>query len=401
MSGETKKTEFIGASGETLAAALEMPLGKPRGFVLFAHCFTCTKDLKSARLISKAMRDNGFAVLRFDFTGLGGSEGDFENTNFSSNVADLVKAADFLREEHEAPSIIVGHSLGGSAALIAASEIPEVKAVASIGAPADASHVAHQFGSALDAIRRSGNATVTLAGRPFTITRQFIDDLSGQNVIDKVRDLGKPLLVMHAPLDDVVGIENATEIFVAAKHPKSFVSLDTADHLLHKTEDARYAADVLAAWAARFVGKSPTPQPNTPSVEVASGDVVARAIPGSRYGVSVDAGGHDVVIDVASAIGGDDLGPNPTLVLEAALAACSVITMEMYAERKGWSVDDLAVSVRRAAGEDPHAAKVLEKAIGVAGGLSDEQKQRLREIAGRCPVHKMLSDGVSIHDRTS
>ena len=253
MSGETLKTEFPGANGDMLAAALEMPASSPSGFVLFAHCFTCSKDIKAARLISKALRDNGFGVLRFDFTGLGSSEGDFANSNFSSNIADLLKAADFMRENYEAPSIIVGHSLGGSAALIAGGQIPEIKAIASIGAPADAIHVAHQFSSALDKIKRDGDATVQLAGRPFTIKRQFIDDLSNQNAIENVRISDKPLLVMHAPLDDTVGIENASEIFIAANHPKSFVSLDTADHLLSDAKDATYAGNVLAAWAARFL----------------------------------------------------------------------------------------------------------------------------------------------------
>ena len=253
MDGETRKTEFQSAGGEKLAAALELPNGPPRAYALFAHCFTCSKDIKAAREIAKALRGCGFAVLRFDFTGLGSSEGDFANTNFSSNVGDLVSAADFLRKEFEAPSIIIGHSLGGAAAIVAASEIPETKGVAVIGAPAEADHVALQIKEQEDEIRQNGVATVQLAGRPFAIKSQFLDDLAGQNVLDRAASLKKPLLIMHAPLDETVGVENATKIFVAAKHPKSFFSLDTADHLLSRAEDARYAANVLAAWAERYL----------------------------------------------------------------------------------------------------------------------------------------------------
>ncbi|MHA7873024.1 MAG: alpha/beta hydrolase family protein, partial [Hyphococcus sp.] len=253
MDGETRKTEFRSAGGDKLAAALELPVGAPRAFALFAHCFSCSKDIKAAREIARALRSEGFAVLRFDFTGLGASEGDFANTNFSSNVEDLVSAADFLRTEFDAPSILIGHSLGGAAVIAAAQNIPEAKGVAVIGAPAHAAHVVAQIGDKRDEIEARGVATVQLAGRPFTIKKQFLDDLESQNVLKSAASLKKPLLVMHAPLDETVGIENATEIFVAAKHPKSFVSLDTADHLLSTPEDARYAARVLAAWAGRYI----------------------------------------------------------------------------------------------------------------------------------------------------
>jgi putative redox protein len=250
MTGETRKTEFAGATGEKLAAALELP-ARPRAFALFAHCFSCTKDIKAAREIARALRAEGFAVMRFDFTGLGHSEGDFANTNFSSNIDDLVAAADFLRNTYEAPQILIGHSLGGAAAIVAASRIREVKGVAVIAAPAEADHIALQIGESRAEIEEKGFATVQLAGRPFTIKKQFLDDLGKQNVLTHAANLKKPLLIMHAPLDKTVGIDNATKIFIAAKHPKSFVSLDTADHLLSNTEDARYAPPGLGAISAR------------------------------------------------------------------------------------------------------------------------------------------------------
>ncbi|MEQ8751689.1 MAG: alpha/beta fold hydrolase, partial [Amphiplicatus sp.] len=253
MSEQTAKAQFEGSQGAKLSAALELPNGKPRAFALFAHCFSCTKDIKAARDISRALRGEGFAVLRFDFTGLGSSEGDFANTNFSSNIGDLVKAADFLRREFEAPQILIGHSFGGAAALVAALEIPEAKAVATIAAPADAAHVLAHIGDKRAEIEANGLATVSLSGRPFTIKKQFLDDLDSERVTKAAAALKRPLLILHAPLDQTVGVENATKIFLAAKHPKSFVSLDTADHLLRDEKDGRYAAAIIAAWASRYV----------------------------------------------------------------------------------------------------------------------------------------------------
>lgn len=255
MQRETRKAEFEGSSGEKLAGALELPDNAPCAFALFAHCFSCSKDIKAAREIAKGLSAHGVAVMRFDFTGLGGSEGDFANTNFSSNVEDLVRAADYLRSEYEAPSLLVGHSLGGAAMLSAARAIPETRGIAVIGAPAQADHVALQIGDKREEIERQGAASVYLAGRPFMIKKQFLDDLDAQDVLACVSALNKPLLIMHAPFDETVGIDNATRIFGAAKHPKSFVSLDTADHLLSNARDAQYAANVLAAWAARYIDK--------------------------------------------------------------------------------------------------------------------------------------------------
>ncbi|MEM9494832.1 MAG: alpha/beta fold hydrolase [Pseudomonadota bacterium] len=395
MNGNTTKTEFTNAAGETLAAAFETPAGPVRAVALFAHCFSCSKDIKAARTFSRALRDAGFAVLRFDFTGLGASEGDFANTNFSSNVDDLVAAADFLRREHQAPSLLIGHSLGGAAAIVAAARMPELKGVAVIGAPADAAHVTAQLGDARKEIEERGVAEVLLAGRPFTIKKQFLEDLESQSVLTAASSMKRPLLVMHAPQDATVGIENASEIFRAAKHPKSFVSLDTADHLLSRTEDAAYAAAVLAAWAGRFLDGAGDDAPAAPPPHVAGG-AGARAVPGEALAVALSLDGHPMTIDAGAAEGGSDLGPNPTRTVEGALAACAVMTMKMYARRKKWPLDDVEVRVTRAAGEDAHVSRILEKSIKIHGDLSDEQRARLQEIADKCPVHRMLSEGVEI-----
>ena len=398
MTGETRKTEFDGATGGKLAAALELPVGAPRAYALFAHCFTCSKDIKAAREIAKALRARGFAVLRFDFTGLGGSEGDFANTNFSSNVGDLVAAADFLRREFEAPSILIGHSLGGAATIVAAAQIPEVKGVATIGAPAEADHVARQLQTSEDEIREKGEAVVSLASRPFKIKAQFLDDLKNQTVLQCAASLKKPLLVLHAPRDETVGVENATKIFVAAKHPKSFVSLDTADHLLSNRDDAQYAADVIAAWSARYLGAAPREPAETRRSDPIDG-AVSEIIPDRKFAVTASAGGHSLIVDADVEDGGDGLGPNPTRLLEAALAACSAMTVRMYARRKKWPIRSMKVHVDRAKGEDAHLSRVLDKSLEITGDLDEAQMARLHEIAGKCPVHRMLAEGVEIRTK--
>lgn len=407
MSEQTARAEFEGSQGVKLAAALELPSGKPRAYALFAHCFSCTKDIKAARDVSRALRAEGFAVLRFDFTGLGASEGDFANTNFSSNIGDLVKAADFLRREFEAPQILIGHSFGGAAALVAALEIPEAKAVATIAAPADAAHVLAHIGDKRAEIEANGLATVSLSGRPFTIKKQFLDDLDSERVTSAAAALKRPLLILHAPLDQTVGVENATKIFLAAKHPKSFVSLDTADHLLRDEKDGRYAAAIIAAWASRYVPErtqeAPAPAADSEPPETQRADsedgCTARMIGNTRYAVMGRAGDHSFPVDADPEDGGDGLGPNPTRLLEAALAACGAITARMYAERKGWTLGDLCVSVSRAAGEDAHAARRFEKTLKVEGPLDETQRARLLEIADKCPVQRILVGDVEISSR--
>lgn len=400
MSEATTRTEFQGSQGK-LAAALDLPTGKPRAFALFAHCFSCSKEIRAAREIAHALCAEGFAVLRFDFTGLGASEGDFANTNFSSNVGDLVKAADYLRAKREAPKILIGHSLGGAAAIVAAGAIPEVKGVAVIGAPAEAAHVLAHIRQARAEIEEKGEAEVRLAGRPFTIRKQFIEDLERSRVIEVASALKKPLLILHSPLDQTVGVDNAAKIFAAAKHPKSFVSLDTADHLLTNPADAHYAATVIAAWAGRYLGPAPA-RPNAAKGEPApdfKGGARATSIAARRFAVALSIDGHPLVIDAGREDGGDGLGPNPTRVLEGALAACAAITMRMYAERKSWPLAKVSVAVTRAEGEDSHAALALDKLVTIEGDLDDAQRERIKEIGDRCPVHRVLSAGIAIRSR--
>ncbi|MEO0398976.1 MAG: alpha/beta fold hydrolase [Pseudomonadota bacterium] len=401
----TQKVEFPGSSGERLAAALETPAGPTRAVALFAHCFSCSKDIKAAREIARSLSRMGVAVLRFDFTGLGASEGDFANTNFSSNVDDLIKAADYLRAEHQAPSLIIGHSLGGAAVLVAATRIPEIKGVVTIGAPAEADHVVKQLGEKRAEIAATGQAIVELAGRPFTIKKQFLDDLDNERVLTAAAALKMPLLIMHAPRDETVGIDNATKIFIAAKHPKSFTSLDTADHLLSKTKDAQYAASVLCAWASRYIdGAQASSAPQDSAVSAVApfkaaafkDGAKAQSIASEPLAIAVSIDGYPLIIDAAKSEGGGDLGPNPTRTVEAALAACAAITARMYARRKKWPLQGISVSVRRAEGADAHVALALEKTVTLDGPLDAEQRARILEIADKCPVHRMLSEGVSI-----
>lgn len=397
------KTTFPGADGSLLAARVDLPAGPVRGFALFAHCFTCSKDLAAARHISQRLAGHGIGVLRFDFTGLGSSEGEFANTNFSSNVADLLKAADHLRSSFEAPQVLIGHSLGGAAVLAAAGEIPEVKAVVTIGAPADVGHVLHNFGSAVEKIRNDGEATVTLSGRQFTIRKSFVEDAEGQRLEDKIKQLKRALLVMHAPLDATVGIENATRIFTAAKHPKSFISLDGADHLVTRREDAVFAARIIAAWASKYVrGDEPA--------DAEAGDLIRVSETGlGKFQNSVLAGKHRLLADEPTSVGGLDSGPSPYEYLSIALAACTTMTLRMYAEFKKIELPRLTVTVDHGkvaaahcddcgAAIEGRSGKIdrFERVIHVEGDVPPELSDKLIEIADKCPVHKTLSEGAAV-----
>ncbi len=396
MAKRSEKLSFTGDRGQKLAARMDFPESAPKAYVLFAHCFTCSKDIFAASRIAGEMADQGFAVLRFDFTGLGASEGEFENTNFSSNVADLICAVDYLREHYEVPQILVGHSLGGAAVLSAAGHIDEVRAVATIGAPADADHVVHNFGAKLDEIEQEGIAEVQLAGRPFTIKKQFLEDLEQQTVLDNIAGLRKALIVFHAPLDDVVGIDNAAKIFQAAKHPKSFVSLDKADHLLSRKEDAVYVAKVLSAWATRYL-------PDVPDgvEEVVPDGVVVVAENGrGRYQQDVLVGKHKMIADEPSEVGGNDAGPKPHDFVAAGLGACTSMTLRMYAERKKLDLTKVTVDVRferRAVeGEGDKTVPFFDREILLEGNIDQETRNRMMQIADMCPVHKTLSQGARI-----
>ncbi len=397
----TERIDFMGALGVRLAARLDGPRGKPKGYALFAHCFSCSKDVFAASRIAGALAERGIATLRFDFTGLGQSEGEFANTNFSSNVEDLLAAIAWMRRERAAPSLLIGHSLGGAAVLVAAGRAPEGKAVATIGAPAAAEHVVHQFEDALADIETHGEAQVKLAGRPFQVKKQFLEDVRGHNVRDAVAQLKRALLVLHAPTDATVGVQNATEIFAAAKHPKSFVSLDKADHLLTRREDAIYAANVIAAWAERYAFAE-TPRLEPPAAIAGAAHV--RETRQGRYQAQIRLGDDVFLADEPLSVGGDDTGPAPFDWLCAGLGACTTMTLRMYAERKGLALDRASVEVRHwkesAAdhGRDggPAQIDVFERRITLDGALSSEERQRMLEIAEKCPVHRTLTHGAVV-----
>ena len=400
MASQRIDTTFTGSLGSSLAARLDLPTGPPRAYALFAHCFTCGKDIAAASRISAGLREEGFAVLRFDFTGLGSSEGEFANTDFSSNVGDLVAAADMLRDEYEAPSLLVGHSLGGAAVLAAAVRIPEATAVATIAAPADPVHVEGVFDpDDLDEIEREGDAEVTLAGRSFRVRREFLRDIQSQNLAERIGTLKRALLVMHSPIDELVGVDHARRIFEAAKHPKSFVSLDDADHLLTDRTHSAYAARVLAAWASRYV-----PDAREADAPPPEGHVVVEPAGTGRFAQTVRAGNHVLRADEPAGTG-DDTGPTPYDLLLAALGTCTSMTLRMYADRKDIPLEHVRVTLthERTHADDcvdesgkPCRIEVLNRTIELDGELDDEQRDRLMQIADRCPVHRTLSGDLRI-----
>ncbi|WP_188915134.1 bifunctional alpha/beta hydrolase/OsmC family protein [Salinarimonas ramus] len=401
-----EKIAFPGHDGQTLAARLDRPVGRPRAYALFTHCFTCSKDLAAARRIAAALADAGIAVMRFDFTGLGHSQGEFANTDFTTNVADLVRAADHMRETLEAPAILIGHSLGGAATIAAAARIPEAKAVVTIGAPAEPAHVTKALGSSLEDIERDGSARVSLAGREFTITRDFVEDVRAQGLKDALGNLRKALLVLHAPRDAVVGVENATDIFVAARHPKSFVSLDDADHLLSRAEDAEYAASVIAAWATRYLPA----RRDEDAGAVHEGVVrVSEDAPGGLLQhVSVDGRFH-LIADEPLSVGGSDLGPTPYQFLSVALGACTAMTLRMYARRKKLPLESVVVDVTHdkvhahdsddAEGGAHRRVDRFVRRLNITGDLAPAERARLVEIADMCPVHRTLEHASLIETR--
>ncbi|MCJ7752927.1 MAG: bifunctional alpha/beta hydrolase/OsmC family protein [Thermoanaerobaculales bacterium] len=391
----TKKITFENSSGHKLAALLDLPVDDdPIAYALFAHCFTCSKDYKGVARVSRALAAEGVAVLRFDFTGLGESEGDFSDTTFSSNVADLVAAADFLDRELEAPKILIGHSLGGAAVLQAAARIPSATAVATIAAPSSTDHLAGMIRSSNAEIDRIGEAEVEIAGRPFRIRKEFLDDLSAMNMRDAIANLGRALMVFHSPLDTTVGIDHAMEIFQAAQQPKSFISLDRADHLLSGADDARYVGSMIAAWARRFFG---APQEERRTTSPGDNLVVVRTEKG--YRTEILANGHPLIADEPLGVGGTNAGPTPYELLTSALGACTSITLRMYADRKGWPLDAVEVRLHHekvhcddCAGVEGPGGRIdrFTREITLEGALDEEQRQRMLQIADRCPVHRTL-----------
>ena len=396
----TERISFNGHSGDVLAARLDLPEGPHLGTALFAHCFTCSKDIPAARRVSGRLAGMGIAVLRFDFTGLGHSGGEFENTSFSSNIADLIAASNYLKDRGMAPGLLIGHSLGGAAVLRAAIELPSVKAVATIGAPSDPEHVIHNFSSAIPEIESAGTAEVQLGGRPFRIKREFVEDVRQENLSESIANLKRALLILHAPQDTTVGIENAAQIFQAAKHPKSFVTLDTADHLVTDPDDAEYAADIISSWAVRYLDlRQPAPPIGAP-------EGVVRVSEADSNGFLQDVTNgpdHHALADEPLAYGGTNRGMSPYGFLSAGLGACTSMTIRMYAKRKKMALKHVWVDVTH---DKVHAQDACDncgtkidtfrREIHLEGDLSEAERQKLLEIADRCPVHRTLESSSHI-----
>jgi len=387
-----QKVSFKNSSGQELAGRIDFPLlSRPRAFVLFAHCFTCSKNLKSVEHISHAFTNLGMAVLRFDFTGLGQSEGDFADTNFSSNLSDLDDAYRFLEEHYEAPKILVGHSLGGAAVLHVSTALEKVQAVATIGAPSDPTHVAHLLEEGREELEKKGEAKINIGGRSFNIKKQFLDDLAQKEGKEVIKEIGKALLILHSPQDTIVGIENAQEIYTSAMHPKSFVSLDGANHLLTNEADAKYTGTMIASWAERYVDLNELD-------EMPEGEVKVR-IGNKGYTTEIIAGKHNMIADEPPSVGGDDNGPTPYGYLLSALGACTAMTLRMYADFKKLDLKEVEVDlthdkIHQKDGENSESSQgkidVMKRKIRLKGDLTPEQRKRLIEIADRCPVHKTL-----------
>ncbi len=396
----SRKITFENNSGHQLTARLEMPaFGKPRAYALFAHCFTCSKDLNAVINISRTLTLSNMAVLRFDFTGLGESEGDFHNTNFTSNVGDLISAAKYLQDNYEAPSLLIGHSLGGAAVLAAAPSMPFVKAVATIGSPADPSHVEHLFSDQLDEIKKEGVAEVSIGGRPFKLAHHFIEDIRMADLESVIPNMKKALLIMHSPQDMIVEVDNARIIYQRAKHPKSFISLDGADHLLSSKKDSQYAATMIASWAGRYIDLEDINElpESERQVVVRTGD--------DGYTTEVRAGNHTYLADEPESVGGKDLGPTPYDYLLTALGTCTSITLRMYADHKKWPMEQVLIHLQHGKvhekdseySDDPKAKiDQITREIELIGPLDETQRARLLEIADRCPVHKTLEGKIKV-----
>lgn len=397
---KSEKLKIKNRKGLTLNAQLELPANqKPSFFAIFAHCFTCSSSLSAVRHVSRALTQDGFAVVRFDFTGLGRSEGEFADSHFSANVDDLLDVHAYMAEHYQAPSLLVGHSLGGAAVLVAASQLDAVKAVATVGAPATVSHVKHLFSHGIDEVKDKGEAEVNIGGRPFKINTDFVEAFDKTDLPKVVKGLRKPLLIMHSPFDKIVGVENAKQLYDAAMHPKSFVTLDDADHLLQNEKDSKYVGDVIGTWAKRYFPVEENKMLSTQGEQL----VGHLNIVEDNFTTTIQTKKHSLIADEPEDIGGSDFGPSPYEFLNAGLAACTVMTLKMYAERKQWDLqevyvyithsrkhsDDLAIEVDR-----PKYLDHISKKLKFVGNLTVEQIERLKEISSRCPVHKTLQSEV-------
>ncbi len=399
---KSTKLNIQNEKGHKLQAYLELPANqKPNNYAVFAHCFTCSSTLSAVKNISRALTNHGFGVVRFDFTGLGRSEGEFAESHFSANVSDLLAVNTFLEENYKAPSLLVGHSLGGAAVITAASKLDNIKAVATIGAPATVGHVTRLFSHGLDEVKDKGDVEVNIGGRPFKINQEFVDDFSKTNLPEITKKLRKAILIMHAPFDKTVGIENAEKLYHNAHHPKSFVSLDGADHLLSNSRDSVYVGNMIGHWVQRYF----EPQENT-MLDAGGEQLVAHLnLEEDHFTTSIQTKRHSFIADEPESVGGDDFGPSPYDYLSAGLAACTVMTLKLYAERKKWDLlevyayityskkhsDDLMLDI-----EKPKRIDHLQKRLKFVGNLDEDQKNRLKEIASKCPVHKTLQSEVII-----
>ncbi|EGV44583.1 OsmC family protein [Bizionia argentinensis JUB59] len=399
---KSTKLQIQNEKGHELRAYLELPANqKPSYYAIFAHCFTCTSSSSAVKHISRALTKHGFGVVRFDFTGLGMSEGEFAESHFSANVSDLIAVNNYMEENYQAPSLLVGHSLGGAAVIAAASKLDNIKAVTTIGAPATVGHVTKLFSHGFDAVKEKGDVEVNIGGRPFKINQEFIDDFSKTDLPEITKNLRKPLLIMHAPMDNIVGIENAEKLYLNAHHPKSFVSLDDANHLLSNSKDSVYVGNIIGTWVQRYFA----PQENT-ILDIDGEQLVAHLnLKEDNFTTSIQTKNHHLVADEPKSVGGDDFGPSPYDYLSAGLAACTVMTLKLYAERKKWALqevfayityskkhsDDLMPDV-----EKPKRMDHLQKRLKFVGDLDDSQKERLKEIASKCPVHRTLQSEIII-----
>ena len=397
---KSQKITFENQDGITLSARIELPLeNQPLAFVIFAHCFTCNKDLTAVRNISRALSSEGLGVFLFDFTGLGESEGDFSETDFSSNISDLLSASEWLRKNYDVDQFMIGHSLGGAAVLATAGMIDEVKAAVTIGSPYDPFHVSNLFKEHIDEIKAKGKAEVHIGGRPFQLSKQFIEDLKTHDPKDTISGLRKPLMVMHSPQDEIVSIKNAAKIYIAAMHPKNFLSLDGADHLMSRRSDSSYAGQMIAHWIKSQLEVKPK-KAKSSDEDLEEGFV--RAITSNQsFTTPIKTGNHHILADEPTSVGGSDLGPSPYNLLAAALASCTSMTIQMYAKRKKWDLQEATVEIKH---EKKHkldcedGAKIdhFTKRIRLEGNLDDSQRQRLLEMASKCPVHRTLENDVHI-----
>ncbi len=393
------EVSFKNSNSQSLKGILELPTNQePHNFALFAHCFTCNKNFHAPTNISRSLASEGYGVLRFDFTGLGESEGEFEDTNFSGNVEDLIAAASFLESEYKAPSLLIGHSLGGAAALYAAKKMKSVKCITTINTPSKLEHVQKHFSSSMDEIESKGFASVNIGGRSFKIKKHFVDDLKANKDSNELSELDKSLLILHSPQDNIVSIKHAEELYIAARHPKSFITLDGADHMLSDKKDSIYAGKVIGTWASKYI--------NLPERKELETDHEVMANLGSEgYTTHIIAGNHNLLADEPKSIGGEDLGPTPYELLSSGLAACTSMTIQMYARRKEWNLENVETHINYSKKHaidcencENDSAKIdtFEREIVIKGDLDDSKLDKLMEIADKCPVHKTLSSKIQI-----